>query len=414
MPIEIKHPYLNWVNGMKLSKEHFIALENSFIDHTRDMAGVFLTNINFGLLPMHDNTDPVHVEVTPDRVEVHRCQAITRGGLRIDVSENHNHPGLRKPMHEVFSGGGGGGNQEWFVIVKVNPFQRSPYGQPNAEETPIRHPFATSHYELSILPKDQISASHFDPYAIPVAKITDNYGGKRADELYIPPCASIQSMGSLVEKYHRFSTFTTQIEGSLFEIIKKAQSKQANRTSNTLSEDIQSMATKIVDFISLNKASYDLLLAYYPPVYIVEWFARMARIIKSSMRFLSSADAMMKYFEFYIKDTNPVAFQTVVDRACALDYNHLDVHYSFRQIEDFLTFLDSLFRNLKDLQFDQFANPTIIDRVTTTSNLGRQVPPPPPTPPPPTTRTVIRPKLPGNQGGGRDEGGTTGWGLDDD
>ena len=47
----IKNILVNWVDGMKISKEHLVQLENYFIDAIRDMKSANLTNYNYGILP---------------------------------------------------------------------------------------------------------------------------------------------------------------------------------------------------------------------------------------------------------------------------------------------------------------------------------------------------------------------------
>lgn len=361
MPMPVKYPYTHWANGMKLSKEHFTGLENSFIDHLRDMAEVWLTPINFGILPSYDGRDALALDINPERIEIRRCQAITPGGARIDIPENHQIASLRRPMHEIFSGIESK-NTDWYVILKINPFQRSPYGPINNEEHPPRHPWSAPAYEISIVPQEQINPGYLDSFAIPVAKITDNYGGKRADELYIPPCTGVQSYGLLMDSYNRFSEHINAIEDSLFEIIKKTQKKRTDQRGNMLATDMESIAVKIIDYISLHKDSYELLLVHQPPIYMLEWFSRMARVIKSALRFLNNMDGLLNYFNTYVDRGIASDFLNVMEKTCSVHYNHLDARSAFDQIGLFLSFLNSLFKKLRELKFEEFANPTIIEK----------------------------------------------------
>jgi hypothetical protein len=362
MPTSVKYPYTQWVNGMKLSKEHFIGLENSFIDHLRDMAAVWLSPINFGLLPAYDGRDSLAIEINPERLEIRRCQAITPGGVRIDIPDNHQISSLKRPMHEIFTGIESK-NTDWYVMLKVNPFQRNPYGPINNEENPPRHPWATPSYELSIVSQDQVNPGYLDPFSIPVARITDNYGGKRADERYIPPCTGVQSYSLLMEHYHRFSEHVNAIEDSLFEIIKKTQKKRADQRGNMLATDIESISVKIIDYISLHKDSYELLLIHQPPVYMIEWFSRMARVIKSALRFLNNMDGMLNYFNLYVDKGVATDFLNVMEKTCSIHYNHSDAQNAFDQIGHFLSFLSGLFKKLRELKFEEFADPTIIEKM---------------------------------------------------
>lgn len=137
----------------------------------------------------------------------------------------------------------------------------------------------------------------------------------------------------------------------------------------------------------------------------------MARIIKSTLRFLKQMDGMLKYFNIYIKGNMAVDFQKQVEGACTMQYDHANIQPSLQQIENFLLFLDDLFLRLKELKFEAFADPTIIDREVTNN---------PRTPVPQRSREgiIFKPKTPGGGGGGgepRGGGGETiGAGLEDD
>ena len=47
---KIQYRLTNWVDGMKIRKEHFVNSENALVDAVRDTAALSLNNFNFGLL----------------------------------------------------------------------------------------------------------------------------------------------------------------------------------------------------------------------------------------------------------------------------------------------------------------------------------------------------------------------------
>src|SRR5687768_3832331 len=86
-----KHFPVNWVDGMKINKNHFIEQDNAWSDALQEMASLHLSPLRYGILPSsaagedtfsvkisHDNQDSV-------RVSVHSCHAITPGGVRISL-----------------------------------------------------------------------------------------------------------------------------------------------------------------------------------------------------------------------------------------------------------------------------------------------------------------------------------------
>ena len=49
---KIKYFHVNWQNGMNISKEHFIQMENAFTAEIADARGVLLNNITYGFFPV--------------------------------------------------------------------------------------------------------------------------------------------------------------------------------------------------------------------------------------------------------------------------------------------------------------------------------------------------------------------------
>ena len=90
----IKHHQVNWMDGMKINKQHFIDMENSLNDHLMDSMETAMNSYNYGLLPplpgkvnslktvlSADNQNRIHVKIL-------ECRAITPGGARIEILEN--------------------------------------------------------------------------------------------------------------------------------------------------------------------------------------------------------------------------------------------------------------------------------------------------------------------------------------
>ena len=46
-----KYKQVNWVDGMKVNKSHFIGQENYFAARINDISDNYLDNNNYGLLP---------------------------------------------------------------------------------------------------------------------------------------------------------------------------------------------------------------------------------------------------------------------------------------------------------------------------------------------------------------------------
>src|SRR4051812_36626963 len=87
----LKHFPVNWIDGMKISKDHFIATDDAWKNALSDVASVGLSPLRYGILPASAaGEDPYNIKIAIDnqntlRVTVLSCQAITPGGVRISV-----------------------------------------------------------------------------------------------------------------------------------------------------------------------------------------------------------------------------------------------------------------------------------------------------------------------------------------
>src|SRR4051812_20289026 len=85
----VKHYFINWVDGMKIDKAHFIDQSNAVKDALHDVAALQITPHRYGILPPSvDGENSFSVKISLDnhktlRVMVEACQGITSGGIRI-------------------------------------------------------------------------------------------------------------------------------------------------------------------------------------------------------------------------------------------------------------------------------------------------------------------------------------------
>ncbi len=90
----IKYRLTNWVDGMKIHRQHFVNSENALSDSIRDAAAVSLTNYNFGLLyPAEGDKRSLEINILRSqsdnfKISVPLCRAITAGGCRVEISPN--------------------------------------------------------------------------------------------------------------------------------------------------------------------------------------------------------------------------------------------------------------------------------------------------------------------------------------
>ena len=348
----LNHLPVNWEDGMKIKRSHFLEMEDNFRDELRDSNFITITDYSFGLLPENEpGQDPVIVEVSPELIEIFKCRAVTRGGIRIEII-NQEIAALKKPLMELMGERDFSGSEEWYIILKVDPFKREPFGTPNPDEQPLRHPHTTPKYELDIISGDMINSVQFMISSIPVAKILSSYNkGIEEDRSYIPPCTRICSSSRLTELFHSFEKKVTEIEGDVFATIRRAREKSSK---GSLAPEIEFFSTHLYSYINSNIDEYKLILKEQPPVYLLVWFKRMARAFRSSFNLIKGEEIFSTYFNKFIgSNFETRVFLNAVDLLCQSQYNHLDIKKSFEPISDFLNILGILYSQLNKLNFEE-------------------------------------------------------------
>ena len=86
---------VNWIDGMKINKNHFIATDLNIRQQVKNTYLSFVNPYNYGLL-LQNNTQTNGLNLVLDidnqnyvHAKVVSCSAVTRGGTRIEIQENY-------------------------------------------------------------------------------------------------------------------------------------------------------------------------------------------------------------------------------------------------------------------------------------------------------------------------------------
>src|SRR5438105_8074439 len=91
---EQKYLTVNWTDGMKINKSHFIGQDNAVMYQLAQNTSSLLNEYNYGLLPSPGNHGPgIKLFLSVDnqqqvQVRIQQCRAITRGGYYIQFEED--------------------------------------------------------------------------------------------------------------------------------------------------------------------------------------------------------------------------------------------------------------------------------------------------------------------------------------
>jgi hypothetical protein len=338
---------INWIDGMKLNKDHFIGLDNWLLDSMRDYACIQLNDFNYGLL--ESGADPessLKILVNIDQnnqinIKLTDCRALTKGGIRIEVTslniQNYQYPVDKLSLDFNVTEAS---NETFDIILAVFPERRVPAGQPNENEVPFRHPFIIPEYQLHAVPSKQVNSSQMWKNHITIGKFHIVAREVHFNTEYIPPCSRIDAYPSLLEYYHRYGNTIEKIGNALAEYLRKNRSSQ-----NKLEANLVYIIEKLVYYLTINLSHYKLDLKSQPPIYFIEFFINFSRLFKSALSWLSEYDReeVLNNLSHWVssRDLDNSAFELM-----NLEYDHQDIFASVQKVDNYLTLVNDLFEKM--------------------------------------------------------------------
>lgn len=352
MILPLKYKAVNWIDGMKISSDHFVQTDNFILDLIRDSNSLTLNNINFGLLPpFNGDSTSLGIQITERasnhlQIKIKQCNAITAEGYRIHIATEalgqelvFDHYFGADPLSDAV--------ETFFIILTVNPHERVASGKPDAEEIPLRYPEVDTFYGITILPAAQISTKN-NQY-LEVGKFTRSAAGLQLITDYIPPSATILSHADLIRYYELFSNQLNELQLLSFRIIDKITSKD---TISPIGRNVKMLCDKMLDFIARIYFRYRNEAHQQPPIVLVGYFSEMAHIFFSSVKSIggNEREELLKYF-YEWKDVTPGNFEELLARLIEVVYNHHDIRSSMIVVDEFLRVITALWNKLSTLEY---------------------------------------------------------------
>lgn len=350
-----KYYRVNWIDGMKISKDHFIAMENSFLEIVRNAEQKGISPICYGLSPqLSDQGSSLDVTISVDgqstiEVVLNTCRAITLGGHQIDICQDSNtllegSGHILRQRHNVKKE-----EKEWYVVLAVDPFKRAEVGNCDVEEEPPRRPYVLPHYKLDILPNTERFGQEFGLQHITIGKILLEGGKPTVDTAFIPPCRSVQSHADLKFTYTELGSFLNQMELFSLHIVQKIyQKKQTNDLANIALH----VSEQVMRYLNANITQFRLVDRYGPPIDMISKLVDLGRVIKSSLDIFVGAgkENFLNYLTNWC-DLNQGAFENVLIETIELEYVHGDINSALVKVSSFTKLMLSLFKKLSELDY---------------------------------------------------------------
>lgn len=352
--LPLRYPSVNWVDGMKICREHFVAQENAQIDRFRDTI-LFNTGANgFGLLPPVNEHEPSFrlVLESGDLVLSH-CRAITSGGLRVEVMPGFAEP-LRLPVQDTLRRQNlENSTGPLDVILTGDPWGRSTFGEMDLAETPPRQPFTQAALRLEIVPPGQSKLTRQNGFVIKIGVLKYCECTWGLDDQYVPACASINAHPTLSEHYRKWADDITLLGEYCLQIYTKHDRLQLQ----DLQIDIRRWTMQIMQFMANTQDGFFLLLPDKPPIYFVEYLIRFARNLRVFLRLLPQPeDHMLRYLCAHLYPPgqltiSPSEMGAKLEKPLYCTYDHENLAVILSELEAYRVLLLRIFKKSTELSF---------------------------------------------------------------
>ena len=254
----LTHYPVNWIDGMKLSSSHFIAVQDFVTDSVRDAIALQTTDLNYGLQPVAGDSVKMHVLMDHYnclQLTLEECHAVTPNGIRIQISASQEGQTLTlsKDMTEMK------GNASFSVFITAELFKPTPYGEAVAQEYPPRIPFLRPTYSLYLYTDEELKNKDLGDGYLMIGRVIMDNGQVRLDDTYIPPCSCVIAHPSLQTLYQRIRSFYAKMENYAIQISQKIHIKKQN---NELSAMIDKINERMLVFLGQEINRFELLSPY--------------------------------------------------------------------------------------------------------------------------------------------------------
>ncbi|HXB42766.1 MAG TPA: hypothetical protein VNV85_01855 [Puia sp.] len=349
---------VNWVDGMKINKTHFIAQDNATLYQLAQNTNCLLNELNYGLLPVGDGNSGVKIFISTDnqkklQVRIQKCRAITPGGYYIEFNEDIslqskniaaqvvNEPiTLRELKNKAI---------EFYIVVTINPYKRVPYGTMESAEIPPRVPYSAPSFFIDLVPVAEARRNAIGAFQVPVGKMSIQDQSVILQEDYIPPCTSVSSHPDLLEIQAGLEQFYSKMELYSLQIVQKIiQKKQAN----DMAVIVQKLCENICMFTASELAELKSLGIIQPPVYAVSKVSSLSRLMKNTLDFFlgNGKEELINYFTEWC-NTSQGELEGAIMNLSNHQYDHLDINDSIEKISKFTKIVSKLFYQLSRLEY---------------------------------------------------------------
>lgn len=346
----MKRKLVNWSNMMMINPVHFEQTEDFFIELISDSVASGMDSHRYGLLsPDNGMKSTAKIDILEKvtgsvEIRLHQCKAITSGGYLIRFEQEEDNC-----ITSTYTFNKAEENNEWDIILSVNPYKRILSGIPDEQEEPPRHPDTEPAIELYVMPTGTMNIGKLNAQQLIIGKICKQGQQYKIDTDYIPPCTCMIAHPVLVQYFNKFSLLMDNLETASKEIIAKVRNKD---NPSELALNIEMICKNLMCYISTVYFAFRNKGIYWKPVDIAECFSNLAHIFYVSFSFISvtEKEEMLNYF-YEWNEISPGTLDTCLSEVLEMQYDHNNINESMKLIESAFDLIVDLWLKLSLLEY---------------------------------------------------------------
>lgn len=351
MAENIKHFPVNWIDGMKINKNHFITLQDNIEDLVRDARNLGVNELNYGLMSTH-LTRPFQYSISIDAhnelsVNIKMMKAVTPGGGRIEITDFTGEFNEKIELKDFdFK------ENNYYLLLNVDPFQRIPTGEQNMEEIPPRFPNAMSRYFLTSVIESEVNQNNIGALQFPLAKFKTSANNYEILTDYIPPSLTVNSHPALITLFENYESFFKQLEFNAVQISQKIRFRNSTEDENLIANMVFDSCGKILSYVAQNITRNKWTSFSMKPIDVLENVVSLARIIKNSFDSFSG-DGKEMLFNYFSEWTEISSgdYERLFSETINSKYKAFDIEPTVAHANNFIAKIDYLFNLLNQLDY---------------------------------------------------------------
>lgn len=346
---DIKNFKINWIDGMKISKEHFQSLQNFAENSVKDAFVTRKGRYGYGFLASYlsgNNEYAITLDVHKSlKISIHKLRAITPNGNRIEITGQT--PDVQDDITvEELSDEN---MDEGFLLINLDPENPVAFGEQDPKEVPPRYPFLTNNHFFTFVSATELEKTGLRGNQLPVAKIEKDGKSLISSPDYIPPCTSLGAHARLVEFYNEAENFLKMTERNSILIVQKIMSKQSD---NPIADAMFVVVDKLYVYLAqqITKVKWEQYDMH--PKDLLEIIVSFARLFKGSVD-VSSPENKEQLFNYFGEwtDLKGGKYEKIFTDIINVKYNHLDVNDNIKTVSDFMKTIDRLLTVLTQVDY---------------------------------------------------------------